>query len=168
MIKLPDPRLLTKLDVREVSLVDRPASPGAHVVLHKHEFRPCSGCASAETCTKASKCAAETSPASKGDPMNVPKSYIADQIAAVAGSKSPEVIAKAWQSRPDLYDTYLAAKNDAPRPPARTTIAKSAAEYRVDEIVADIRKSDPRMTREQAVAKAWRENPDEYEKYLNR
>ncbi len=164
------PRRLTNIQLREVSLVDRPASPGARVLFYKRNeaFRPCSGCISHGACTKADKCAAKTSPASKGDSMNVPKSFIADQVAAIAGSKSPQAISKVWQDRPDLYDAYLAAKNDTPRTPARTTIAKSAAEYRVDELAAEIRKSDPSISREQAVARAWAQNPDEYEKYLNR
>ena len=42
----------------------------------------------------------------------------------------------------------------------------SLATGKVDAIAKELRKDDPKLTKEQAIAKAWDENPDLYTEYL--
>lgn len=78
----------------------------------------------------------------------------------------PQAITKAFREYPEetnkFYQEYESAALD-PEPVEKVEpVQKTVTELKVEKMVDDLRKIDPKLTKEAAATKVWKENPDLY------
>ena len=153
------PRRLRDIDVREISLVDRPANPGALIVFAKREG------AMETTIEKVWKSAVDNARSHQADTWS--RGDYEDVILAKAkadqrpGETPEDSLSRLLNENPEAWELWVAAEQAEPDPPEPITRRATADEVAYETLFGEIHKRGG----VEAVIKAVKADPSLWHRY---
>lgn len=147
-------KLLTDMEITEISLVDEPANEDARVVIVKSKdgFKPCDDCGDPAGCMKKASCAA------KGKVAKASVEAITDAVLAAIEELTPEIVAKAMAgglpAETEVKDTATAVIKEFLMDIEAISKALQQAEASIVAITKRAEEAEAKVTALEAVVKA--------------